>query len=217
MKSNTWQDETAIVLARNALAAQRIKAPTDPRACRNQSRANRHATTGEPVLHHCASASVKPEEPGLDEVRPQRKDFVSFGRFHLFATQRLLETGGVPLNLGSRALDLLIERATKVVGKGELMARVRPDLVVEKSTLGFHIACLRNALGHGQLGVRYVTNVAGRGYCFVAPIMRSAATPSRAENLVADHSMTLCSYSVRSRRRRGSHLRPPPDSPRLER
>jgi predicted ATPase/DNA-binding winged helix-turn-helix (wHTH) protein len=151
------------------------------------------------MLHHSASASAKPEEPLLDEERPQGKDIVSFGPFRLFATQRLLEKEGLPLNLGSRALDLLIalvERATEVVSKRELMARVWPNLVVDEGSLRFHIASLRKVLGDGQSGVRYVTNVAGRGYCFVAPISRSAARPSRAES-AADQAAKLPSPLLR--------------------
>jgi predicted ATPase/DNA-binding winged helix-turn-helix (wHTH) protein len=146
------------------------------------------------MLHHSESAFVGPEEPMLDEERPQRKDFISFGPFRFFAAQRLLEKDGAPLNLGSRALDLLsalTERATEVVSKRELMARVWPDLIVEEGSLRFHIASLRKVLGDGQSGVRYVTNVAGRGYCFVAPIGRSAATPTLAESRVADRTAKL--------------------------
>ena len=146
------------------------------------------------MLHHSESASVEPEELMLDEERPQRKDFISFGPFRFFATQRLLEKDGIPLNLGSRALDLLsalIERAAEVVSKRELMARVWPDLIVEEGSLRFHIASLRKILGDGHSGVRYVTNVAGRGYCFVAPIGRSAASPTLAESCIADRTAKL--------------------------
>jgi DNA-binding winged helix-turn-helix (wHTH) protein len=100
---------------------------------------------------------------------------VEFGPFRLRVTERLLEKQGVPLSLGSRALDILIalvERATEVVSKRDLLARVWPDLVVDDGSLRFHIAALRKALGDGQSGARYVSNVAGRGYCFVAPVSR---------------------------------------------
>src|ERR1700739_1062468 len=39
------------------------------------------------------------------------------------------------------------------------------------------MATLRKTLGDGRDGARYVSNVVGRGYCFVAPITRS--TPAR--------------------------------------
>jgi predicted ATPase/DNA-binding winged helix-turn-helix (wHTH) protein len=129
----------------------------------------------------------------LDQERPRRTD-ISFGPFRLFVTERLLEKDGVPLNLGSRALDLLIvltERATEVVSKRELMGRVWPKFAVDEGSLRFHIASLRRVLGDGQAGVRYVANVAGRGYCFVAPISRSAAKPLLAESFAANRAAKL--------------------------
>ena len=136
----------------------------------------------------------------LDEEPPQGKDGISFGPFRLLATERLLEKDGVPLNLGSRALDLLIaliERATEVVSKRELMARVWPDLAVDEGSLRFHIASLRKALGDGRSRLRYVANVAGRGYCFVAPISRSAVKPLLAKSFVADRAGKLPSRLLR--------------------
>jgi predicted ATPase/DNA-binding winged helix-turn-helix (wHTH) protein len=104
---------------------------------------------------------------------------ISFGPFQLFASGRRLLRDEMPLQIGSRSLDILIalvERAGEVVGKKELVARVWPDMVVEESSLRTHVAGLRKALGDGREGARYVANVPGRGYCFVAPITR-AATP----------------------------------------
>jgi DNA-binding winged helix-turn-helix (wHTH) protein len=139
------------------------------------------------MFHDSAAASAKAEEQVLDEERFQPKDVISFGPFRLFPAERLLEKNGVPLNLGSRALDLLMalaERATEVVSKRELMARAWPNLIVDEGSLRFHIASLRKILGDGQAGARYVTNVAGRGYCFVSPIWRSATKPPLAESFV---------------------------------
>jgi signal transduction histidine kinase len=115
-------------------------------------------------------------------------EVISFGRFRLRAAQRLLEKDGVWLKLGSRSLDILIalvERAPEVVSKRELLARVWPGLVVDEGSLRFHIAVLRKVLGDGQSGVRYVINVAGRGYCFAAPVLRSGANPPPAGSLRA--------------------------------
>ena len=109
-------------------------------------------------------------------------DVISFGPFQLFASGRRLLRDEVPLQIGSRSLDILIalvERAGEVVGKKDLVARVWPDVVVEESSLRTHVAGLRKALGDGREGARYVANVPGRGYCFVAPITR-AATPKHA-------------------------------------
>ena len=103
----------------------------------------------------------------------------SFGPFRIVPHARLVERDGSPMPLGSRAFDLLcvlVSRPGKVVSKGELMAKVWPDLTVEESNLRFHIAQLRRALSDGQGGEGYVTNVPGRGYCFVAPV-GCAASP----------------------------------------
>jgi signal transduction histidine kinase len=121
-------------------------------------------------------------------------EVIAFGHFRLRAAQRLLEKDGVRLKLGSRALDILIalvDRAPHVVSKRELLARVWPDLVVDEGSLRFHIAALRKVLGDKQAGVRYVINVAGRGYCFAAPILRSGAKPPPAESLRAERVATL--------------------------
>ncbi len=76
----------------------------------------------------------------------------------------------------SDLLRVLVNRPGEVVSKGEIMAKVLPDLMVEESNLRFHIAQLRRALSDGQGGERYVTNVSRRGYCFVAPV-GCAASP----------------------------------------
>src|ERR1700738_5166464 len=110
--------------------------------------------------------------------RPTSQDVICFGPFRLSTTERLLEKSGVPVRLGSRALDILIalvERPSEVVSKRELIARVWPDLAVAEGSLHFHISALRKALGQARSGTRYVTNVSGRGYCFVAPISRTAS------------------------------------------
>jgi predicted ATPase/DNA-binding winged helix-turn-helix (wHTH) protein len=108
-------------------------------------------------------------------------DVISFGPFTLVANERLLMKEGVPLELGSRTLDILIalvSRPNKVVGKRELLALVWPDVTVEEGSLRFHVAALRKALGDGRDGARYITTQAGRGYCFVAPISPSTARNS---------------------------------------
>lgn len=115
------------------------------------------------------------ESRQLGQSLPTAELAISFGPFRLHPTQRLLLEGGKPLNLGSRALDILIalvERAGQVVGKAELMNRVWPNTFVEGGNLKVHVAALRKALGDGRPGQRYVVNVHGRGYVFVAPVRR---------------------------------------------
>jgi predicted ATPase len=112
-----------------------------------------------------------------DRRNSQFKDVLSFGPFSLFAAERLLRKADEPIPLGGRVLDILIalaERAGEVVPHKELISTVWPNVTVEESNLRAHIAALRKALGDGRDGARYISNIAGRGYCFVAPVTRSS-------------------------------------------
>ena len=122
---------------------------------------------------------------------------VSFGPFRLLAAQRLLLEGDRQVRLGSRALDILValvERRGELISKRELLDLVWPNTVVEEGNLKVHVAGLRRALGDGRGGNRYVINVPGRGYRFVAPVAFAdepvpraphLATTSRQHNLPA--------------------------------
>jgi predicted ATPase/DNA-binding winged helix-turn-helix (wHTH) protein len=112
----------------------------------------------------------------MDMAEPQTKEIISFGPFSLAASERLLKRHGAPVSLGARALDILtalVSQPNKAISKRDLLARVWPDVTVEESSLRFHIAGLRKALGDGKDGARYISTLAGRGYCFVAPVSRS--------------------------------------------
>jgi predicted ATPase/DNA-binding winged helix-turn-helix (wHTH) protein len=108
------------------------------------------------------------------------RDLLSFGPFSLVASERLLTKDGAEVELGARALDLLLRlvaHPNEPLGKRELMAQVWPDLTVGEGSLRFHMANLRKALGDGHDGARYITTLAGRGYCFVAPLSRAEPAP----------------------------------------
>src|SRR5216683_664968 len=172
--------------------------------------ANTRRDLGSKLWVHCQDARVAVIENGIGEggilrrdemniVDPQFKglgsqDVICFGPFRLSTKERLLEKGGGPVQLGSRALDILIalvERPAEVVSKKELIARVWPDLVVDEGSLRFHILALRKALGQGRSSTRYVTNVSGRSYCFVAPISRAASPPVLLSNSLAHSPVGL--------------------------
>jgi DNA-binding winged helix-turn-helix (wHTH) protein len=104
---------------------------------------------------------------------------VSFGPFRLLPAQFLLLEGDKPVPLGSRALEILIvllERHRELVSKQELMARVWPNLFVEPANLTVHVSALRRALRDGRDGNRFIINIPGRGYCFVAPVTLGRST-----------------------------------------
>ena len=101
--------------------------------------------------------------------------FAAFGPFRLVPAARRLERDGVPVELGGRALDILIalvSQAGKVVSKAELISSIWPDITVVEGVLRVHVCNLRKALGDGVKEPRFITSVAGRGYCFVAPVVR---------------------------------------------
>src|ERR1700674_1081427 len=109
-------------------------------------------------------------------TKPTSGQVVTFEPFCLYPDARMLLRSDKPVQLGSRAREmllLLVERAGEIVKKRELMARVWPDTIVEEGTLRVHIASLRKALGDG----RYVENVTGFGYRFIAPVTRSEEIP----------------------------------------
>ena len=104
-------------------------------------------------------------------------DGVVFGPFRFLAGRRRLERDGAPVPLGGKAFDILkvlLERPGEVVTKPELLRQVWPGAIADEGSLRFHIAALRKALGEG----RYIANVAGQGYSFVAAIGPAADAPA---------------------------------------
>src|SRR6185436_18384825 len=84
-----------------------------------------------PAMSHDAALSM-PSAAVLPTHR-LRGDIICFGPFRLAPAARTLERNGVPLELGSRALDILIvlvEHAGEIINHKELMAKVWRGLVV---------------------------------------------------------------------------------------
>lgn len=110
---------------------------------------------------------------------------ISFGPFQLAVSERLLIREGVSIEIGGRALDLLIaliEQPGRVLSKRELLKRVWPDVVAEDGSLRFHVASLRRLLGDGEHGARYISTHVGVGYAFVGQTDRSTSLPTRIES-----------------------------------
>ena len=119
---------------------------------------------------------------------------IVFPPFRLIPGQRRLVRDGAEVELGGRALEILValvERAGEILPKQELMARVWPDVTVDEGSLRFHMVALRKALGDDAPD-RFIINVPGKGYGFVAPISREKVeTLSPLSPVVVERRRTL--------------------------
>jgi DNA-binding winged helix-turn-helix (wHTH) protein len=111
---------------------------------------------------------------------------IHFGPFQLLPQRHLLLKHGQPVNLGNRALTLLIALASR---PGELLEKARlldiawPKTVVEECNLRTQIKALRRALGDNESF--YIATAAGQGYRFVAPVwVERAPVPVAQEPVV---------------------------------
>jgi predicted ATPase/DNA-binding winged helix-turn-helix (wHTH) protein len=105
-----------------------------------------------------------------------------FGPFELNVGDRTLKKANQVVPIGGRAYDILIallENAGESVTKSELIAKAWPDVTVEEGSLRVHLSALRKALGDGQFGHKYIANIQGEGYRFIAAVTRLPADRDR--------------------------------------
>src|SRR5262245_43755189 len=105
-------------------------------------------------------------------------DAFAFGPFRLIPSQQLLIRNGVPVPLGSRALDILtflVRHGGELVSKNDLIAAAWPNTFVDDSNLKVNVCHLRRSLGDTQKRPKYIATVVGRGYRFVAPLQMCIA------------------------------------------
>ena len=101
---------------------------------------------------------------------------LEFGRFRVLLRQRQLLADGVPVELGTRAFDLLLvllEADGLLLTKEELLSRVWPGIVVSDENLKVQVSALRRALGADRDVIR---TEFGRGYRFTG-VLRSTSVP----------------------------------------
>jgi TolB-like protein len=126
-----------------------------------------------------------------------------FGSFRLLPRRRALLHGGAPVQLGSRAFDLLralVKRQGRLATKDELLAEVWPGTTVEENNLAAQVSALRKVLAADPDSAACLHTVPGRGYCFVADVeherspdpIEDAATRSDAS---AGHSLVVLPFS----------------------
>ena len=119
---------------------------------------------------------------------------LEFGRFRVLLRQRQLLADGVPVELGTRAFDLLmvlLEADGSLIGKEELLSRVWPGIVVAEENLKVQVSALRKALGADRDVIR---TEFGRGYRFTGVLCSNGAADG-------------CQHPTRASQRSASTLR----------
>src|SRR5437762_14364599 len=117
------------------------------------------------------------------------KHFYDFGSYSVDASERLLLQGDEVVPLTPKAFEMLLvllESSGHVLTKEELMKRVWPDTIVEEANLSHNIYKLREALGEGRNGEKFIETVPRRGYRFVAKV--TEVRDAEVEMLVAERT-----------------------------
>ena len=102
---------------------------------------------------------------------------IRFGRFCVLPRARQLLVDGHPVELGSRAFDLLmvlIGAPGILVTKKEIISRVWPETVVEESNLKVQMSALRRVLNADR---DVIKTVHGRGYVFTSEVTTASNKP----------------------------------------
>ena len=117
-----------------------------------------------------------PPPHGANRSSPAADAMLEFSRFRVLLRRRQLVADGVPIELGTRAFDLLLallEAGGSLVTKEELMSRVWPGIVVAEENLKVQISALRKALGEHR---DFIRTEFGRGYRFTAAVRSTLAS-----------------------------------------
>lgn len=96
-----------------------------------------------------------------------------FGEFRLDVMKRQLWRDGEVVPLYSKAFDLLlvlVQKSGSLLTKDELLETVWPGQILEEANLTVTMSAIRKALGEKAAQPRYIVNIPGRGYRFVAPL-----------------------------------------------
>jgi FixJ family two-component response regulator/DNA-binding winged helix-turn-helix (wHTH) protein len=112
------------------------------------------------------------------EVGANDDAVIWFGRFCVLPRARQLLVDGQPVELGSRAFDLLmvlIGAPGALVTKNELLSRVWPDTVVEEGNLKVQMSAVRKVLNEDR---EVIKTVHGRGYVFTGEVTTASAEPA---------------------------------------
>jgi predicted ATPase/DNA-binding winged helix-turn-helix (wHTH) protein len=112
---------------------------------------------------------------------PEASAVLEFGPFQVRPHRRELLVAGQPVELGSRAFDLLkllVRARGRLVTKDEIVAELWPGVVVDENNIHTQIATLRKALGSYR-GV--ILTQSGRGYRLATGLAAIDVAPERGD------------------------------------
>jgi adenylate cyclase len=108
------------------------------------------------------------------------KHIYEFGPYRLDAEERVLLRDTQSVSIPPKDLEtllVLVERNGHIVGKDELLEKVWPGVFIEEGNLARHIFNLRQVLGEGPDGRKYIETVPKRGYRFVGLLQEHDESP----------------------------------------
>jgi len=98
------------------------------------------------------------------------KHIYVFGPYRLDAEEKVLVREGQAVSIPPKDLEtllVLVEKNGHIVGKDELLEKVWPGIFIEEGNLARRVFNLRQVLGEGPDGRKYIETVPKRGYRFV--------------------------------------------------
>jgi TolB-like protein/DNA-binding winged helix-turn-helix (wHTH) protein/Tfp pilus assembly protein PilF len=101
------------------------------------------------------------------------KHIYEFGAYRLDSEEKVLVCQGQAVPIAPKDIEtliVLVERAGHIVGKDELLEKVWPGVFIEENNLARRIFNLRQVLGEGPDGRKYIETVPKRGYRFVGSV-----------------------------------------------
>src|SRR5688572_30683516 len=110
----------------------------------------------------------------------RENELYEFGPYVMDARSRILLKDGSTVRLTPKAFDtllVLVQHASQVVEKEQLLREVWPDIFVEEGSLSHNIHGLRKVFGDDSSAPRYIETIPKRGYRFVAPVKVSPTVP----------------------------------------
>jgi TolB-like protein/DNA-binding winged helix-turn-helix (wHTH) protein/Tfp pilus assembly protein PilF len=138
------------------------------------------------------------------------KQTYEFGVYQLDTEEKVLVREGKPVALPPKDLEtlvVLVEKAGHIVGKEELLEKVWPGVFIEENNLAKRVFNLRQLLGEGPDGRKYIETIPKRGYRFVGSVRElgdsaqsTAPAPPRSDSphstLQTSRRRTLWSWAI---------------------